>query len=132
MAFCAAVVGVSCWLPWLTTSGGHASAIAGRVADVVMPRLGQGQFMVLLSALLIVAGAMTARGLSSRLTAVAALVMSIVVLALGVWWYRMYVHAPLAAGYGLYIGAVAAVGAVMFAVWATMQALLTDRPSSRS
>lgn len=132
VAFCALVVGVSCWLPWVTTSGEHASAIAGSVAGVAMPRLGPGQFMVLLAALAIVAGAMTARGLSGRLTAVTALVLSIAVLALGIWYYRMHMHPPLAVGYGFYIAAVAAVGAVACAVWATALALFTDRPGSRS
>ena len=66
VALCAALLGGSAWLPWLTTSahgGGRASAIGGTVGSIVLPpRFGAGQLIVLLSAVLIVTGAMAARG----------------------------------------------------------------------
>ena len=39
----------------------------------------------------------------------AALAISVLIAVLTVWYYRLYVHAPVAAGYGLYIGAVVTV-----------------------
>ena len=60
VALCAALLGGSAWLPWLTTSahgGGRASAIGGTVGSIVLPsRFGAGQLIVLLSAVLIVTG----------------------------------------------------------------------------
>jgi hypothetical protein len=129
VALCAAVIAISGWLPWLTTSangGGHASAIGGTVGSIVLPqRFGAGQLIVLLASTLIVAGAMTARGLSPRAAALAAFGISLVVGALTLWYYRLNVHGALAAGYGLYIGAAAAVGAVVFSVWAVFSAWAT-------
>ena len=65
VALCAAILAVSAWLPWLTTTadgGGRANAIGGTVGNLVLPpRFGAGQLIVLASTL-IVAGAMAARG----------------------------------------------------------------------
>jgi hypothetical protein len=127
VALSAALLSVSAWLPWLTTSvdgGGHASAIGGAVGSIVLPpRFGAGQLIVLLSAALAVAGAMAARGLSPRLAAAAALAISILIVVLTWWYYHLNVHPPVAAGYGLYIGAVCALGALAFSAWALVGAL---------
>jgi hypothetical protein len=48
----------------------------------------------------------------------------LLLVALMVWYYRLNVHPPVSAGYGLYIGAGAAVAALVFSVWA----LFTARP----
>jgi hypothetical protein len=131
VALCAAVVAISGWLPWLTTSangGGHASAIGGTMGSLVLPpRFGAGQLIVLLASMLIVAGAMTARGLSPRASAPAALVISALVAALTAWYYHLNVKPPVGAAYGLYIGAVGAVGAVLCSVWALVAVLATTR-----
>jgi hypothetical protein len=136
VAFCAAVVAVSGWLPWLTTNahgGGRASAIGGMAGSLVLPsRFGPGQLIVLLASTLIVAGAMTARGLSPRAAALAAFAISILIGALTVWYYRLNVHFPIAAGYGLYIGAVGSVCAVVFSIWAVFAAWAAVPRSPRS
>jgi uncharacterized membrane protein YphA (DoxX/SURF4 family) len=123
---CAAVVAISGWLPWLTTranGGGHASAIGGTFGSLGLPpRFGAGQLIVLLASTLIVAGAMTARGLSARAAAIAALVISLLVGGLTVWYYHLNVNPPVAAAYGLYIGAAGAAGAVTFSLWAVVSA----------
>jgi len=127
VALCAAVLSVSVWLPWLTTSvdgGGHANAIGGTVGSLILPpRFGAGQLIVLLSSTLLVAAAMTARGLSSRWAAGAALANSLLIVALTAWYYHLNVGSVVVAGYGLYIGAAGAVGAVCFSVWAVIQSL---------
>ncbi|HME48213.1 hypothetical protein [Mycobacterium sp.] len=126
-----AVVAVSGWLPWLTThvgGGGHASAIGGTFGSLVLPpRFGAGQLIVLLASALIVAGAMTARGLAARLAAVAALLISALLALLTVWYYHLNVKPPVAAGYGLYIGAAGVVGAVVFSIWAVIASLVAAR-----
>ncbi|MFM8598849.1 MAG: hypothetical protein ACKOB8_07565 [Mycobacterium sp.] len=126
-----AALGVSAWLPWLTTSvggGGRASAIGGALGSIVLPaRFGPGQLIVLLSSVLIVLGAMAARGLSPRLSAVAALLVSILVVVLTWWYYHANVRPPVAAGYGLYLGALFAVAAVICSVWAVLVAVLRSR-----
>ncbi len=123
----AAVIGTSGWLPWLTTSadgGGRVSAIGGAVGTrILSTQFGAGQLIVLLASVLIVAGAMTARGLSSKSSAAAALVISLAIAGLTVWFYHVNVHPPNVAGYGLYIGAVAAAAAILCAVWALIAAL---------
>lgn len=119
VASCALVVVVSAWLPWLTTSGGHANAIGGAVGNVVLPRhFGAGQLIVLLAATLIVAGAMSARGLSARAASIAALVISLLLVALTVWYRQAHVHPPVAAGYGVYVCLGVAIIAVACSVWA--------------
>lgn len=127
VALCAAVLSVSVWLPWLTTSvngGGHANAIGGSVGSLMLPpRFGAGQLIVLLSSTLLVAAAMAARGLSARWAAGTALANSLLIVALTAWYYHLNVGSAVAAGYGLYIGAAGAVGAVCFSVWAVVQSL---------
>ena len=131
VAFCAAVIAVSGWLPWLTTAaegGGHASAIGGTFGSLRLPeRFDAGQLIVLLASALIVAGAMTARGLSPRAAAVVALAISLMIGALTLRYYHLNVHPPVAAAYGLYVGAAAAVGAMLFSVWAIAAAWLAPR-----
>jgi hypothetical protein len=127
VALCAVVLAVSAWLPWLTSradGGGRANAIGGVVGRVQAPPpgFGVGQLIVLLAATLIVAGAMAARGLSARVASSAALAISVLLLVLTVWYYRLYVYDPMSAGYGLYLGAVAAIAAVLLSVWAMVAA----------
>lgn len=131
VALCAALLGGSAWLPWLTTSahgGGRASAIGGTVGSIVLPaRFGAGQLIVLLSAVLIVTGAMAARDLSPRLASAAALVISLLVAFLTWFYYHLNVSPPVAAGYGLYVGAACALAALACSVWALAAALLGAR-----
>ncbi|GFG70714.1 hypothetical protein [Mycolicibacter senuensis] len=126
VALFAAILSVSAWLPWLTTSahgGGRASAIGGTAGSIALPpRFGVGQLIVLLAAVLVVAGAMIGRGLFSRLASVVALVVSLGIVGLGVAFYRLNVVAPITAGYGLYIGAVSVAGALGCSVWALLTA----------
>jgi len=129
VALSAAGLSVSAWLPWLTTSyggGGRASAIGGTLGNIVLPpRFGAGQLIVLLSSLLIVLGATAARGLAPRLAATAAVVISALVVVLAWWYYHANVASPVAAGYGLYVGAVFALAALLSSVWALVSALLS-------
>ncbi|MBV9088451.1 MAG: hypothetical protein JO044_00885 [Mycobacteriaceae bacterium] len=131
VVLCAAIVAVSGWLPWLTTpanGGGHASAIGGTFGSLVLPpRFGAGQLIVLLASALIVAGAMTARGLAARLSALAALLISALLTLLTAFYYHLNVKPPVAAGYGLYLGAAGIAGAVVFSSWALI-ASLTSTP----
>lgn len=126
IALFAVILSVSTWLPWLTTSangGGRANAIGGSVGSIALPpRFGVGQLIVLLAAVLLVTGAMIGRGLFTRLASVAALVISLAIAGLGVWYYRLNVVAPIIAGYGIYIGAVAVTGALACSVWALVSA----------
>src|SRR5258705_11542782 len=122
VALCAGVLAVRAWLPWVTSradGGGHANAIGGIVGNMPVPPpgFGVGQLITLLASTLIVAGAMAARGLSGRLASSAALAISVLLVVLTMWYYRLYVYAPVSAGYGLYIGAAAAVLAVLVAGW---------------
>lgn len=87
------------------------------------PRFGVGQLIVLLAAVLLVAGAMIGRGLFSRLASVAALVISLGIAGLGVWYYRLNVVAPITVGYGLGIGAVSVAGALGCSLWALVSTL---------
>jgi hypothetical protein len=86
------------------------------------PGFGVGQLIVLLASTLIVAGAIAARGLSGRLASTAALVISVLLVVLTMWYYRLYVYPPVSAGYGLYLGAAAAGFAVLLSVWAMVAA----------
>lgn len=126
IALFAVILSVSGWLPWLTTAangGGRASAIGGSAGSIELPpRFGVGQLIVLLAAVLLVAGAMIGRGLFTTLASVAALVISLGIAGLGAWFYRLNVVAPISAGYGLYIGAVSVVGALGCSVWALLTA----------
>jgi hypothetical protein len=127
VVLCAAVLAVSVWLPWLTSradGGGRANAIGGIVGTMPAPPpgFGVGQLIVLLASTLIVAGAMAARGLFGRLASSAALAISVLLVVLTMWYYRLYVYSPVSAGYGLYLGAVAAVFAVLLSVWTMIAA----------
>ena len=128
VVFFAALLAVSAWLPWLTTSaqgGGRASAIGGTIGSLELPRrFGAGQLIVLFSSTLIVTGAMAARNLSPRLAATAALVISVLIGVLTWWYYRHNVSPPVAAGYGFYIGAASALAAVVCSAWALVAAML--------
>ena len=127
----AALLAVSAWLPWLTTSaqgGGRASAIGGTIGSLVLPpRFGAGQLIVLLCSALVVTGAMVARNLSPRLAATAALVISALIGVLTWWYYHLNVSPPVSAGYGFYIGAGCALAAVACSVWALVVALVGGR-----
>jgi hypothetical protein len=127
VVLCAAVLAVSVWLPWLTSradGGGRANAIGGIVGNMSVPPpgFGVGQLIVLLASTLIVAGAMAARNLFGRLASSAALAISVLLVVLTMWYYRLYVYSPVAAGYGLYLGAGAALIAVLLSVWAMVAA----------
>jgi hypothetical protein len=125
VALCAAILLVSAWLPWLTAGGGaRASAVGGVVGDLPahLSGFGVGQLIVLLASTLIVAGAMAAQGLSARVASSAALAISVLLVVLTVWYYRLYVYEPVSAGYGLYLGAAAAIAAVLLSVWAMLAA----------
>jgi hypothetical protein len=123
VVLCAAVLAVSVWLPWLTNradGGGRANAIGGVVGSMPVPPpgFGVGQLIVLLASTLIVAGAMAARGLFGRLASSSALAISVLLVVLTAWYYRLYVYAPVSAGYGLYLGGAAAVCAMVLSVLA--------------
>lgn len=128
LVLCATALSVSAWLPWLTTSalgGGRASAIGGTVGSIALPpRFGAGQLIVLLSSALVVLGAMAARDLAPRLSAGLAVAVSVFVAVLTWWYVHTNVRPPVAAGYGLYLGAVFVLGALVCSVWALAAALL--------
>ncbi|MCV7399790.1 hypothetical protein H7K24_06450 [Mycobacterium fragae] len=131
VALFAATMSASAWLPWLTTSnngGGWANAVGGSMGSVHLPAgFRSGQLILLLSSALLVAGAMVGRGLSARLASVAALVISLLIAALTVLYYHVNVKPPIAAAYGLYVGAVATAGALACSVWALVSSLSSDR-----
>jgi hypothetical protein len=131
VALFGAAVSVSAWLPWLTTGvngGGWANAIGGSIGSLHLPPgFGPGQLIVLLSSTLLVAGAMVGRGLSARTASVAALVISLLVVALTVWYYNVNVKPPVSAAYGLYIGGGAAAAALVCSVWALASSLRDGR-----
>ena len=131
MALCAVLLAITVWLPWLTTGadgGGHANAIGGTVGSLVLPaRFGAGQLIALLASTLLVAGAMAARGLSSRVASVAALAVSLLLVALTLLYYRINVHPPVSAAYGFYIGAAIVALAVGLSAWTLIGALTSGR-----
>jgi hypothetical protein len=131
VALCAAIVAASAWMPWLTTSdsgGGWANAIGGTHGSLELPAgFGAGQLIVLLSSTLLVAGAMVGRGLSARLGSVAALILSLLVVGLTMWYYKLNVNGAVSAEYGLYVGAVSAACAVVCSLWALASAALGGR-----
>jgi hypothetical protein len=131
VAFFALLVSASAWMPWLTTTvngGGWASAIGGTHGNLELPTgFGAGQLIVLLSSTLLVAGAMVGRGLSVRLASAAALALSLLIVALTVWYYKLNVNPPVSAEYGLYVGAVGAVCAAVCSVAAVIAALASGR-----
>lgn len=127
MALCALIISASAWMPWLTTAvngGGWANAIGGTHGSLRLPPgFGAGQLIVLLSSALLVAGAMVGRGLSANLASVAALIISLLLMALTAWYYRLNVKPPVSAEYGLYIGAIAALCAAACSVVAVIAAV---------
>ncbi|WP_297595725.1 hypothetical protein [Mycobacterium sp.] len=131
VAFFAVVVSASVWLPWLRTAvngGGWANAIGGAHGNLELPRgFGPGQLIVLLASTLLVAGAMLGRGLSVKTASVAALLISLLIVALTVWYYQLNVNPPVSAEYGLYVGAGAAVCAVVCSIAAVIAALTSGR-----
>jgi hypothetical protein len=131
VALCAAIMAASAWMPWLTTSvngGGWANAVGGTHGSLELPTgFGAGQLIVLLSSTLLVAGAMVGRGLSVRLGSVAALILSLLVVGLTMWYYKLNVNGPVSAEYGLYVGAVSAACAVACSLWAVAAAALGGR-----
>ncbi|WP_163757110.1 hypothetical protein [Mycobacterium botniense] len=132
VALFAAVLATSAFLPWLTTSvngGGWANAIGGSAGSLELPPgFGVGQLIVLLSSMLLVAGAMIGRGLWVRLASVVALLISLSVMALTMYYYNINVKPPVAAAYGLYIGAVSAAGAVCCSMWALISSIAGRPP----
>lgn len=132
VALCALVLAVSAWLPWLITAadgGGRANAIGGKVGTIAVPPpgFGVGQFIVLLSATLIVAAMMAAQQLSARMASAAALSISMIIAALIGWYFRLYVHAPISVGYGMFIAIGATVLAVVLSIWAMVVAWSESR-----
>ncbi|MCB0950356.1 MAG: hypothetical protein KDB44_13980 [Mycobacterium sp.] len=134
VALAALTVAVSGWFPWLkSTDGSGRSTAIGGVAGampVPPPGFGVGQFVVLLAALLVVAGAMSARGISARMASTAALSISVTLVVLTAWYYRLYVYPPVAAGYGLYAGGAAALAGVLLSVWTMLAAWRTSTSTS--
>ena len=131
MAFFALLISASAWMPWLTTAvngGGWANAIGGTHGNLVLPRgFGAGQLIVLLASALLVAGAMVGRGLSVKIASVAALVISLLIVGLTVWYYKLNVNPPVSAEYGLYVGAVGAALALVCSLMAVIAALASGR-----
>jgi hypothetical protein len=133
VALLAVTVSVSTWLPWLSTAhngGGWASAVGASIGNIHLPQhFGAGQLIMLLSSALLVSGAMVGRGLSVKPASVAALVISLLVVALTARYYQVNVQPPVSAGYGLYVGGGAAAAAVVCSVWAVVSALRCGRPA---
>ncbi|MGB0973294.1 MAG: hypothetical protein ACPGVG_20425 [Mycobacterium sp.] len=136
VALSALIVAVSAWFPWLISAadgGGRASAIGGIAGamPVPPPGFGVGQLIVLLSALLVVAGAMSARDISVRVASIVALSISVMLTVLAVWYYRLYVYPPVSAGYGFYVGGAVALASVLLSVWTTLAAWRASAPEAR-
>ncbi|TAM71540.1 hypothetical protein [Mycobacterium sp.] len=131
VAFFAVVVSASAWLPWLRTAvngGGWANAIGGAHGNLELPRgFGAGQLIVLLASTLLVVGAMLGRGLSVKIASVAALLISLLIVALTVWYYKLNVNPPVSAEYGFYVGAGGAVCAAVCSIVAVIAALASGR-----
>lgn len=122
---------ISGWLPWRVTAagkGGHSSAMGGTVGDILpLSKFDAGQLIVLLASGLVVAGAMTARNLSVRISSVAAVVLSLCIVGLTIVYYLQKVHPPVDASYGLYISSAATAFAVICSVWALVAAWSATR-----
>ena len=136
VALCGVAVAVSAWFPWLTSTadgGGRANAIGGIAGamPVPPPGFGVGQFVVLLASFLVVAGAMSARSISARLASTVALSISVILMVLALWYYRLYVYPPVTAGYGLYIGAAVSLMAVLLSVWTMLAAWKSSASATR-
>jgi hypothetical protein len=128
VALFAAGLSVATWLPWLTApGGGRSSAIGGSFGDISVPgRFGAGQLIVLLASVLVVLGAMVARGVAPRAAGIVAVVTSVVVAGLTWWYFHAQVVAPLTAGYGFYVGAGCVLAVLACSVWALVVVLLDD------
>ena len=126
VALCALIISASAWMPWLTTAvngGGWANAIGGAHGSLHLPPgFGAGQLIVLLSSALLVAGAMVGRGLSVKVSSVAALIISLLLVGLTAWYYQLNVNPPVSAEYGLYVGAIAALCAAACSLVAVVAA----------
>lgn len=119
VVLCALVILVSAWLPWLVVDDtNRANAIGGKHGVIAYPPdgFGVGQLIVLLAPTLMVAAAMAARSLSPRISSSAALAISVLLAVLAAWYFRLYVAAPISAGYGFYLGAATAAVAVVLSV----------------
>jgi hypothetical protein len=130
----AALIAISGWLPWRTkTDGsGHSNAIGGIVGNLPpLPKFDAGQLIVLLASTLVIAGAMTARDISARVSAVAALVLSLCIGGLTVVYYRQKILPGVDASYGLYISAVATGAAALCSLWALFSVLSSPRARQR-
>jgi hypothetical protein len=127
VALFAATVSASVWLPWLTSGinrGGWAAAIGGSIDGLhVQHKFGTVQLILLLSSTLLVAGAVVGTGWSARAASVAALVISLTVVALLVRYYSVNVKGSISAAYGLYVGGAAAAAAVVCSAWALASSL---------
>jgi hypothetical protein len=131
VALFALVISASAWLPWLTTAvngGGWANAIGGTHGSLQLPPgFGAGQLIVLLSSTLLVVGAMVGRGLAVKLASIAALIISLLLVALTAWYYKLNVNPPVSAEYGLYVGAIGALCAAASSVAAVITAVTSGR-----
>ncbi|MGF2947191.1 hypothetical protein [Mycobacterium sp. Lab-001] len=130
---CALIISASAWMPWLTTAvngGGWANAIGGTHGSLRLPPgFSAGQLIVLLSSALLVAGAMVGRGLSAKFASIAALIISLLILALMAWYYKLNVNPPVSAEYGLYVGSVAALCAAACSMAAVIAATVSGGPA---
>ncbi|MCV7191622.1 hypothetical protein [Mycolicibacterium brumae] len=126
---CATVLAASCWLPWLVSGEfGRVSAIGGTGGGMtVAPGFGIGQTIALLASALLVAGAMTARGLLRIVAASAALGLGVLLNVL-IWRYHhLGVGGEVSAGFGFHIAAGAAGVAAALSVWALVEAIIARR-----
>jgi hypothetical protein len=62
-----------------------------------------------------------------KLASIAALVISLLIVALTVWYYKLNVNPPVSAEYGLYVGAVGAGCAVLCSLSSVIAALASGR-----
>src|ERR1700753_2589125 len=135
VALCAAAVAVSAGRRWRTTGtggGGWANAIGGSIGSLDLPHgFGPGQLIVLLSSALLVAGAMAGRGLSPRPASIAALVISLIVVAVTLRYYDVNVKPPSAPAYGVYVCGAAAGAATLCSLWAVVSSLRDRRSPGR-
>lgn len=136
VALCAVIVAVSAWFPWLRSTadgGGRATAIGGPAGTMPVPPpgFGVGQFVVLLASLLVIAGAMSARGISARMASAVAMSISVILVVLAAWYYRLYVYPPVSAGYGLYIAGGVALAAALLSAWTMMASWSAVAPATR-
>lgn len=131
VALFAVAVSLSAWLPWLTagkSGGGWATAIGGSIDGLhIQHRFGTVQLIVLLSTVLLVAGAVVGRGLSTRAASGVALVISLSVVALMMRFYSVNIKAPVSAAFGFYVAGTAAAAAVLCSVWALVSSLRGGR-----